>query len=242
MSDTLVLCYHALSPTWSADLSATPEAFEEQLRALKRRGYHAVTFREAALSTSSKRRVAITFDDAFASVATIGAPILASLGMTATMFAVTGFAERGGRLAWDGIEQWRGGPHDAELQGLDWDALRALRDSGWEVASHTVSHLRLTTLSDADLARELADSRAACTEALGAECRTLCYPYGDVDDRVVAAAGAAGYEAAAGLPARWAPTVPLNVPRAGVWNADDPRRFALKTSRVVRAARAIARR
>ena len=28
MSDLLVLCYHAVSPRWQADLSITPEALE----------------------------------------------------------------------------------------------------------------------------------------------------------------------------------------------------------------------
>jgi peptidoglycan/xylan/chitin deacetylase (PgdA/CDA1 family) len=242
VSDTVVLCYHALSPDWAADLSVTADAFERQLHWLSRRGYEAVTFTEAALGTSSGRRVAITFDDGFASVAHIGRPILEAAGMTATVFAVTSFAERGTPLVWAGIDQWRGGEHDAELQSLGWDALRELRAGGWEVASHTVTHPRLTTLADGDLARELTDSREACTEALGDECRVLCYPYGDVDGRVVAAAGAAGYTAAAGLPARWAPAIPLNVPRVGVWHGDDLRRFAVKSSRAVRAARTLARR
>jgi peptidoglycan/xylan/chitin deacetylase (PgdA/CDA1 family) len=240
--DTLVLCYHALSPTWTADLSATPEAFERQLHWLKRRGYEAVTFGDAALTTSSRRRVAITFDDGFASVARIARPILEAAGMRATLFAVTSFAERGTPLAWPGIEQWQGGEDEPELASLDWDALRELRDSGWEVASHTVTHPHLTTLGDAELAWELAGSREACTEALGETCRTLCYPYGDVDDRVISAAGAAGYEAAAALPPPWYPPAPLNVPRVGVWHGEDLRRFAVKSSRGVRGARSLARR
>ncbi len=64
-------------------------------------------------------------------------------------------------------------------------------------------------------------------------------PYGDVDARVAAAARSAGYSAAASLPkGRFARGNPLDWPRVGVYNADDLRRFRVKSSRPLRAARA----
>ena len=39
MSDTLVLCYHAVSESFPAPLSVTPTALEEQLALLAGRGY-----------------------------------------------------------------------------------------------------------------------------------------------------------------------------------------------------------
>ena len=50
MSDVLVLCYHAVSPRWPADLSVTPEAFERQLQLLVGRGYRGATFHDAVTS------------------------------------------------------------------------------------------------------------------------------------------------------------------------------------------------
>jgi hypothetical protein len=44
MTVPLVLCYHALSPTWEAELSITPDAFERQIELLLRRGWHPATF------------------------------------------------------------------------------------------------------------------------------------------------------------------------------------------------------
>ena len=81
MHDRLVLCYHAVSPTWPADLSVTPANFERQLQILLGRGYRPVTFTEAVQSPTASRVVAITFDDGFASVHANAWPILRRLGV-----------------------------------------------------------------------------------------------------------------------------------------------------------------
>jgi peptidoglycan/xylan/chitin deacetylase (PgdA/CDA1 family) len=235
--DTLVLCYHAVSPDWAADLSVTPDAFAAQVDHLKRRGYRGVTFTEAVAARARHRRVAVTFDDAFASVQTLARPVLEALDWPATIFAVTRFAQTGEPLAWPGIDQWPGTPHESELASLDWDALKALQDAGWEVGSHTVTHPHLTTLDDARLDEELRRSRAAVRDALGTGCPSIAYPYGDVDARVVEAARRAGYRTGAVLPDHWHAARELEHPRAGIYHPDDLRRFRLKTAPAVRAAR-----
>src|SRR3712207_7434183 len=117
---------------------------------------------------------------------------------------------------------------------MSWDQLRELADGGWEVGSHTVTHPHLTQVDDAELARQLADSRAECEDGMGRSCPTIAYPYGDVDPRVVAATREAGYAAGAALPDVPHPPRPLEFPRVGVYNVDDDRRFKLKASRLVR--------
>jgi hypothetical protein len=69
-------------------------------------------------------------------------------------------------------------------------------------------------------------------------CRSVAYPYGDHDERVVAAAGRAGYEAAATLPGRLHRPEPLRWPRVGVTHTDTRWRFRAKASQTVRHARA----
>ena len=133
-------------------------------------------------------------------------------------------------MAWQGIDQWLGGPHEPEMVCLGWDELRGLARSGWEVGSHTCSHPHLTTLDDAILARELSQSRAAVEHGIGQPCRSIAYPYGDVDARVIEATRAAGYELGASLPGRPGSTAPLDWPRVGVYHGDDMRRFKLKVS------------
>jgi peptidoglycan/xylan/chitin deacetylase (PgdA/CDA1 family) len=240
MRDVVVLCYHALSPDWAADLSITPDSFARQIEYLAGHGYVSVTFSEAASAPPARRTVAITFDDAFRSVLETARPILDRHGMKATVFVPTAFPGRPGPMAWAGTDQWVGGPHERELSCMSWDELRELAADGWEIGSHTVSHPRLTQLDDAALDDELRASRAACEAQVERTCDTLAYPYGDADDRVAAAAGRAGYRFAATLPASLEPRGALLWPRVGIYHADAGWRWRLKLSPGVRRARASA--
>ena len=238
ISDVLVLCYHAVSPRWPADLSLTPEAFERQLALLAGRGYVGATFHDAVTAPPAKRTMVVTFDDAYLSVLELGKPVLDRLGLPATVFVPTDYPDRDGPMAWPGIDQWMGTEHEAELRPMTWAQMAGLAEAGWEIGSHTCSHPHLTRLDAAALDREMAASREECERRLGRPCRTIAYPYGDYDQRVVAAAARAGYEAACTLPARFHAAQPLEWPRVGVYHGDDERRFRMKVSPLVRRARA----
>lgn len=237
MSDVLVLCYHALSPTWRAPLSTTPGRFAEQLRFLQRRGYRGATFTEAVTENHDGKLAVVTFDDAYRSVGTLAKPILDELGWPATIYVPTDWPDAGKPMTWPGIDQWLGGPHEDELLAHTWDELRALQDAGWEVGSHTCSHPHLTQVDDGDrLQRELRRSRLIVEREMG-RCTSIAYPYGDVDRRVVRATREAGYACAAGLPGAYHEARAFEWPRIGVYQVDDLRRFKLKTSRAVRSVR-----
>jgi peptidoglycan/xylan/chitin deacetylase (PgdA/CDA1 family) len=236
VSAVLVLAYHAVSRDWTADLSLTPERLTSQLELLVRRGYRGVTFHDAVHGAPSGRAVAVTFDDAYRSVLELAMPIMSRLGFVGTVFAPTDYV--GSRAVWPGIDHWVGGAHDRELHTMSWTDLRMLADAGWEIGSHTCSHPHLTRLADAGLAAELASSRRCCEEMLQRPCRSLAYPYGDHDARVVRATQAAGYDAAATLPEQVASPDPLRWPRVGVYYLDTGWRFRMKVSPIVRRVRA----
>lgn len=238
MGDTLVLCYHAVSERWPAALSATPARFEEQIRALARGGYRGVTFHEAATVESSGRRVAVTFDDSYKSVRELARPILERYDMPATVFVPTAFADSDEPMSWPGVDQWLETEHRDELLPMSWQELGELAAGGWEIGSHTRTHPHLTQVAGETLRAELERSRAECEAALGLPCRSLAYPYGDHDDRVVQATRDAGYSAAGTLPGRVPPRwTPHDHPRIGVYHRDDRRRFSLKVSPLVRRLR-----
>jgi peptidoglycan/xylan/chitin deacetylase (PgdA/CDA1 family) len=238
MSDVLVLCYHAVSSSWDAPLSVTPDALDSQLSMLVRSGWRGATFREAVRRAPSKRTLVVTFDDAFASVLKLAHPILAALHLPGTVFVPTAFASTHQTLRWSGIEHWTRTPHAAELECMNWDDLRTLAADGWEIGSHTRTHPRLTELSDEDLRFELVESRRECSDQLGEACETLAYPYGDVDARVSRSATAAGYIAGAGLSSSLRKLDDARWPRIGVYHTDDARRFRLKVNRGMRLLRA----
>ena len=236
-SSTLVLCYHALSTDWPAVLSVEPCEFERQLELLVERGYRGATFTDAVRGDAPERALVVTFDDAFRSVREHALPVLERLGLPATVFVSTDYPGSGLPMAWDGLDRWLGGPHAAELECMSWAELRALRDAGWEVGSHTHSHPRLTELDDEAAGRELADSRERCGAEMGAECTSLAYPYGATDERVMGLAAGAGYEAAGALDGRFRRRHPMRWPRIGVYRADAAWRFELKVSPVLRTLR-----
>jgi peptidoglycan/xylan/chitin deacetylase (PgdA/CDA1 family) len=237
VSDVLVLCYHAVSERWPAKLSTTPERFEGQLAALVERGYRSVTFSQALSSPPASKTVAITFDDGYRSVLEQALPIMSRLGLVATVFVVTGYVGRDEPMSWPGVDQWLETEHAQELVSLSRDQVTSLLDAGWEVGSHTRTHPRLTALDGERLGEELRRSREDCEELFGRPCRSIAYPYGDLDERVVAAAGGAGYGFAGALSSRLNVARPLEWPRVGIYHGDDDARFRVKISPAVRRLR-----
>ncbi|HEY7932754.1 MAG TPA: polysaccharide deacetylase family protein [Solirubrobacteraceae bacterium] len=237
MSDLLVLCYHAVSETWPAALSVTPQALEEQLDALTRRGYRGACMTEAVCAPSKGRTVVVSFDDNYRSVLERAKPILDRYEIPGTLYVPTDWPGDDRPMRWPGIDRWLGTPHEPELDSLSWEELRDLADAGWEIGSHTCSHPRLSELDDEALARELGVSKAKVEQELGRPCTSLAYPYGDVDARVERATGTAGYLAAGAIPRILYPPRPLCWPRAPIFHDDSIKRFAVKVSPTIRRLR-----
>ena len=237
VSDRLVLCYHAISERWHADLCVSPERLEAQLLRLVERGYRGATFTDAVTGRPTGKTLAVTFDDAYRSVLELGLPLLSRLGLPATVFAPTAFVGSPRPACWPGVDRWVGGEHETELAVMSWEELEQLASAGWEIGSHTQTHPRLTSLGDSELAAELRGSLVECERRLGRPCVSLAYPYGDVDARVTRAAVDAGYAAGATLSVASNGGSPFWSPRVGVYHEDGMGRFSLKVSRSVRRLR-----
>jgi len=229
----VVLGYHSVSPTWDNSVAVRPDALRAQLDLLLTAGYRSVTFSEA-VADPWRRTVAITFDDAFLAVHELALPLLDERGMVATLFAPTAFPATRRPLSWDGYDRADSGS-DRDRASMGWEHLRDLVAHGWEVGSHTRVHPHLPGLDQRMLLEELVSSREECAVGTGVPCRTLAYPYGDVDQRVRDAAAQAGYLAAAGLGPQWRRGDPLWWPRTGVYRDDDLARFRLKLRPAIRS-------
>lgn len=220
-------------------MAVKPDQFRRQVESLIARGLHGARFTEAVLEPRSSKTFAVTFDDAYRSVYEIAFPILNELGVPGTVFVPTG-ADRDGLRHWEGISCWTATPWKAALTGASWAELGELRDAGWEVGSHSTTHPDLTSLDDEALRAELEDSRAECERRTGAECSSIAYPYGLVDDRVARAARQAGYKAAAALDdygERISSDPRLCWPRLSVYRDDSALRFWAKRVAFTRARR-----
>jgi peptidoglycan/xylan/chitin deacetylase (PgdA/CDA1 family) len=240
-TDLVVLGYHSISERWPAQLSVTPTQLREQLEFMLEQGYTGATFSDALLKPPNGPTLVITFDDAYRSVIELARPILARFGLSATVFVPTAFPADESPIHWRGIDHWLGSPYESELIPMSWEQLDALRQAGWELGSHSHTHPRLTQVDDRTLEEELSRSRRELEERLGITCRSLAYPYGDHDARVVEAARTAGYETACTFSTWWYRPEPLRWPRIGVHRRDYSLRFRVKVSpgmRRVRTSRA----
>ena len=227
MPQVLSLCYHAVNDRWDAPSSVTPSDLRRQLSRLVSRGWVGATFTDAVLHPAHRRTLVVTFDDGFDSVRTLAAPVLAELGLPGTVFVATDWPGRS--LGWPEVARWPKPARVDDLQAMSWESLRALATSGWEIGAHTCSHPHLSQLDSEAILSELKRSRAVCEQQLGVVCHSVAYPFGDADERVRAAAVAAGYQAAAGLSsAAFVSRDRFNWPRVGVWHGEPDWRFELK--------------
>jgi peptidoglycan/xylan/chitin deacetylase (PgdA/CDA1 family) len=245
MTGVIALGYHGVSERWPSPLAVKPDDLRRQVEHLLGRGLRPATVAQAASAPANSPRLVVTFDDALASVYDHAFPILRDLGVVATVYVPTVAILSGTPMGWPEVSEHLDGEHAAELNGMTPDQLREVADAGWEIGSHTRTHPWLPQLDASALRDELIRSRAELRRALGVACLSLAYPFGAVDDRVVAAARAAGYETAVTLPRRVEPWPgpghdQLRLARIGVYRDDDMRRFRLKVAGPVRALRASA--
>jgi peptidoglycan/xylan/chitin deacetylase (PgdA/CDA1 family) len=220
----LLLCYHAASSTWRHALATPADEIERQISRLLRRGYSPV--RCADVLHRRGRVLHVTFDDAFRSALSV-LPALERMGVTVTIFVATEFAEAGAPLV---VPELAREPHE-ELLTLPWDELAELAARGVAIESHTGSHPHLPSLGDAELRRELRESKERIEDMLARRCIFLAYPFGDEDERVRREARRAGYDAAFTVSGRLRPLDRFALPRVGVYGDESALRRAYKLSR-----------
>lgn len=180
-----ILMYHVVSapPPGSAypELWVSKERFAEEMDALRAAGYRAVTLTDVFRAWHDggplpPKPVVLTFDDGYTSDSTHAARVLRA-------------------LRWPGVINLEV-KNVGLAGGLSRLQVRRMIAGGWEVASHTVDHLDVTTLDAAGLERELAGSRRTLRRMFGVPVDFFCYPAGKYDAAAEAALRAAGYRGA----------------------------------------------
>jgi peptidoglycan/xylan/chitin deacetylase (PgdA/CDA1 family) len=220
-----VLMYHSVA-VYTRDpyqVTVDPRRFDRQLRWLRRNGLRGVSMRElmeARRAGDGRGLVGLTFDDGYADFVHNVRPALLRHGCTATVFVIAG--RMGGHNAWDAD-----GPRK---QLMTTEEIREIADSGLEVGSHGLMHQRMSYLDDGELLAEVTESRELLRETTGQDVGGFCYPYGDVDLRVMNTVEAAGYDYACAI---WRSTLSGRhaLPRTYVGDRDGMLRLLAKRVR-----------
>src|SRR4051794_33617237 len=169
-----ILMYHVIArPPPAApypQLWVSPAALAAQVHALEHAGYHAVTLRRVFAgwqhgSPLPAKPVVLSFDDGYQSQGVVAGRVLKSAG-------------------WPGVLNLA--IRNAGPGGITMARLLRLRREGWEIDSHTVSHVDLTTLDPAAARAQLLGSRHWIRTRLGATPQFFCYPAGRFHPPVLA--------------------------------------------------------
>lgn len=168
-----------------------PQRFASQMRWLKRLGYKGLSLAELEpylRGDKTGKVVGITFDDGYQNVYNNALPILTELGFTSTNFIVSG--EIDGENAW---AQETGSPK-AKLMCAD--SIRNWANSGQEIGSHTVNHVRLAEVGPVVAQQQLMQSKYDLEQLLQRDITSFCYPYGNHSAEAAEWVKAAGYRLA----------------------------------------------
>lgn len=225
------LCYHSIAREGPRYLTISADLFERQLRELRRRGLAAGGASELAAAAAgrlSRPTAFLTFDDGFRDNYETALPLLREHGFAAFVFVLPPLLDGGGAFVWPEVaEDQRRFP--ATMRSVTWAMLEEMREGGFVVGSHTLTHSHLDRLEGEALREELWDSRRRIKERLGS-CDTIAYPFGDWSPAVAAAAAECGYSFAFTLPTARGQrrAAPLSIPRINVDYRDGERRFGGK--------------
>lgn len=121
--------------------------------------------------TRSTGIVSITFDDGSKSQFENGLRISRLYGVKGTLFLNTKHVTE----AETANDPWI----------MSWDEVNAFQNAGWEIGSHSYSHIYLTEIDEAEVVSELDRARADIAEHIGNTPSSFAAPYGDFNEGVL---------------------------------------------------------
>ncbi len=138
--------------------------FEKQLHFLREHGYTPISVENLWQAhqtghTSIRKPVMLTFDDATTDHYTTLFPLLQKYQVPAVIFIIADFVGKPGYMTWE--------------------QMRHMQASGLvEFGSHTCSHRRLRDLPEAEIIKEITQSKKIIEMNLERSVRCFCYPFG----------------------------------------------------------------
>jgi len=170
----IVLCYHRVVSEQDeqclheSGMCVDARCFDAQMAFLSKH-YHLVSEREVIDFFENNKKMPpyaawVTFDDGYRDNYTNALPILKKYKVPATVFVTTGYI--------NSAEATR------DTLFMRWDDLYRLNKEGVAIGAHTVTHPKLSQLSDEEIAREIAASKDDIEQKLNTGVVSFAYPFG----------------------------------------------------------------
>lgn len=167
--------------------------FRKQLELLDRWGFTPITFNDYRLFLQKelnlpRKPVVLTFDDGYLDTYEIAYPIMQEYGVRAVLFVLgdqkirTNFWDRHLDLP--------------EAPLMDRHHIVELHEAGFEIGSHSLTHAKLTMLSEDGVWEQISRSRILLEILLNAPVLSFCYPYGMVNPMIKKMVSYAGFDLA----------------------------------------------
>lgn len=162
-----VLYYHSVQVMPGSTAVVSPDKFTEQMQYLADNGYRPLTMAEFSgimegRAAAPDKPVLLTFDDGYVDNHSTVMPLLSKLGFPATLFMSPGVMD--------------------DKRFITWEQAADLRDSGWDIMPHGMTHPYLTKLTPEEQAWEITEARKQIEEKLGVTADVFCYPYGQYNN------------------------------------------------------------
>ena len=180
-----VLLYHQIgnNPNLNTNLNCfcSIEDFENQMEFLKVNNIKVISLEEAC-DLNEKRQsiftphVVLSFDDGCESFYKIVHPILKKFGFNAVLYPVAGYL--GNYATWKNIK-------NSEIKIMDSEMLIELKRIGYEIGSHTIDHIKLSTLSKEEAYYQIMKSKVILEEILNEAIISFSYPHGDYNSETI---------------------------------------------------------
>ena len=217
-----ILVYHRVAPVDEMNPSLwhlSPDLFEQQLLYLKNKGFYSVTLEQWQQAVTNRqalpgKAILITFDDGYYDFYTYAFPLLKKYGFSAMVFLIADFV----------------GFYQPSYHLLGWQEIEELQQEGIEFGSHSLTHPRLTQLSESDARHELERSRVILSNKLQVPITAFAYPYNDSNSMIRKLTAEYGYSfglSIAGRRSSWQDCW-FDMPRIEIHNTDNLRQFIIK--------------
>ncbi len=180
-----ILLYHQIGYSQKSgnEYYVSPEEFEKQMYLLHAWGYRTITVKQLAIAIHNGaelpvKPIVLTFDDGNDNTYTTAFPILQKYNFIGAAYVVYNYV--------------------GATNYMNKKQIRALYEAGWEIGSHSISHVDLTKRPDRQ-EDEIIESRRKLENLLDVPIVTFAYPFGMYDDLSLFHMYNSGYFAAVGL-------------------------------------------